>query len=200
MVVPEWSFLDEGRWSSAAGSGAVRACEGARVARSRPVRVTGTPLPQFDGTASTDPAVGAAAPELRGASFDGRPVTIANDGKPKAVMFITHWCPHCRREVPVVERWLKGGGLPSGVELDSVSTSVSPQGPNYPPSAWLAKAGWTVPVLADDSRSTAASAYGLTSFPYFVLVDGKGKVVARASGELDPSALNALMAKVKPAS
>ncbi len=185
--------------SSGSNGGAASGTAQPGVEQTRPVQVSGTPLPQFDGTASTDPAVGATAPELRGASFDGSPVTIASDGKPKAVMFITHWCPHCRREVPVVERWLQGGGLPSGVELYSVSTSVSPQGPNYPPSAWLAKVGWTVPVLADDSRSTAASAYGLTSFPYFVLVDGKGKVVARTSGELDPSALGTLMAKVKPA-
>jgi thiol-disulfide isomerase/thioredoxin len=169
------------------------------VEQTRPVQVSGGPLPPFDDTAGSDPAVGATAPELRGASFDGHPVVIAGDGKPKAILFVTHWCPHCRREVPVVERWLRSGGLPAGVELVTVSTSVTPSGPNYPPSAWLAKAGWTPPVLADDAQSSAARAYGLTSFPYFVLVDGKGKVVARTSGELEPAALGQLVAKLKAA-
>jgi len=79
-----------------------------------------------------------------------------------------------------------------------VSTSVSLDRPNYPPSAWLAKAGWAPPVLVDDAGSSAARAFGLTAFPYFVLVDGDGKVVARSSGELGPAALTELVAKLKP--
>jgi thiol-disulfide isomerase/thioredoxin len=169
------------------------------VEETRPVKVTGAPLPPFDDSATSDPAVGATAPGLEGASFDGRPVAITHDGTPRAILFVAHWCPHCRREVPVVKRWLESGGLPSGVELATVSTSVSPDRPNYPPSAWLAKAGWTAPLLADDARSSAANAFGVTAFPFFTLVDGNGKVVARTSGELQPAALAELMAKLKPA-
>ena len=32
-------------------------------------------------------------------SFDGTPVEIAPDGKAKLVVFLAHWCPHCRAEV-----------------------------------------------------------------------------------------------------
>jgi thiol-disulfide isomerase/thioredoxin len=115
-------------------------------------------------------------------------------------MFVAHWCPHCQREVPLLAKWLKGG-QPAGVELYSVATSTSAQQANYPPSAWLAREGWTVPVLTDDEASGAAQAYGLTSFPYFVFIDSSGKVVQRMAGEQPVSAVQAELAKLaKPAS
>lgn len=58
--------------------------------QSRPVTITGMPLPQFPD-AGADPAVGMTMPELEGASFDGTPVTITNDGRPKVLLFLTHW-------------------------------------------------------------------------------------------------------------
>ena len=44
--------------------------------------------------------------------------------------------------------------------------------------------GWTGRVLLDDEGSPAASAFGLTSYPYLVLVDGDGNVVDRNAGRL----------------
>jgi hypothetical protein len=38
--------------------------------------------------------------------------------------------------------------------------------------------------MADDSGGSAASAYGLQGFPYFIATDGEGKVLMRGSGEL----------------
>jgi hypothetical protein len=38
--------------------------------------------------------------------------------------------------------------------------------------------------MVDTASGTAGKAYGLTSYPYFVLVDASGKVVGRASGEV----------------
>jgi uncharacterized protein (DUF1800 family) len=66
-------------------------------------------------------------------------IGIANDGKAKVVLFVAHWCPHCRREVPL---------------------------------------------LADDSQNSAAGAYGLTGYPYLVVVDAHNRVVSRSSGEM----------------
>lgn len=78
--------------------------------------------------------------------------------------------------------------------LFTVSTGVAEERGNYPPQRWLKEAGWTAPVLADSSDSTAAAAYGLSSFPYFVAVDAEGKVVARTSGELTTDQFDALVA------
>jgi len=133
---------------------------------------------------STDPAVGQTIPKLVGESFDGSKVTIdPADGTPKVILFVAHWCPHCQAEVPRIQTWINEGKLPKGVEVYTVSTAVNQQRPNYPPSQWLAGVGWAPKVLLDDATGTAAQSYALPGFPYFVLVDGQGKVVQRGSGE-----------------
>jgi thiol-disulfide isomerase/thioredoxin len=133
---------------------------------------------------ATDAAVGQAAPTLRGVSFDGTPVSVLGTGRPTVVLFLAHWCPHCQAEVPQLQEWRDGGQLPADVDWASVSTGVRSNLDNYPPSAWLADEGWTVPTLADSEDGTAAVAYGLTNFPYFVAVRADGTVAARATGEL----------------
>jgi thiol-disulfide isomerase/thioredoxin len=156
--------------------------------------VAGVPLPPFvDGI--VDPAVGQPLLEFDGADFDGNPVGIRADGRPKVLLFIAHWCPHCQREVPVVQDWIDANGMPAGVDLISVATSIDPSLPNYPPDAWLAREGWEVPVIVDGGGRIAAG-YGLTAFPYWVVIDADGKVAARLTGELTPAQLDALVASV----
>jgi thiol-disulfide isomerase/thioredoxin len=154
------------------------------------VQVDGSSLPAFTSDAD-DPAIGMAAPGLTGTDIDGSgSMTIpAGQGKPRAIIFLAHWCPHCRREVPLVADWLRENGLPTNVDLYSVATASSPDLPNYPPSTWLADAGWEPPVMLDDSEQTAAKAYGLQSYPYFVFVGADGKVVKRLAGEIPVSQL-----------
>lgn len=143
-------------------------------------------LPPFNGQGE-DPAIGQVIPTVSGTSLEGRPMTISPDGKAKVMLFVAHWCPHCQREIPRLVEHLKNNPMPDDVELVTVSTSVAEDRGNYPPSAWLENAGWPVPVLADSEEQTAAQTYGLSSFPYYVVVDAEGKVVTRTSGELtDP--------------
>lgn len=153
--------------------------------------ITGASLPAFKNP-NGDPVVGMAAPEVRGTSFDGTPVAIANDGRPKVVLFITHWCPHCQDEVPIIQAWVDNGGVPDGVDLISVATSTDPAAPNYPPDAWLAREGWTVPVL-DDASNSVAAAYGLSAFPFWVFIGPDGTVKARAIGALPISNLETVI-------
>ncbi len=160
---------------------------------SRPVTVTGKALPAFEG--GTDAAVGRVAPELRGSSFDGKPVAVTHDGHPKLVLFVAHWCPHCQREVPLLVKYLHDHPLPSQMNLVAVATSTSPDQGNYPPSAWLARVRWPTPVLADSSAFAAAQAFGLPAFPYFVALDSHGKVVGRTSGEISTDEFAQLVAK-----
>jgi thiol-disulfide isomerase/thioredoxin len=164
--------------------------------QTRPVTVTGTPLAPLaaDGP---DTAVGNPAPQLRGSTFAGRPVAIVDDGRPKLVLFVAHWCPHCQREVPVLASWLRSNGKPAGVDLYAVATGTTSDRPNYPPSAWLQREGWTVTTLADDDNETAADAFGLSAYPFFVAVDGSGKVVARTSGELSIADVEKLLDRAR---
>jgi thiol-disulfide isomerase/thioredoxin len=154
--------------------------------------ITGASLPDFQNPTG-DHAVGLPAPEVAGFDFGGTSVAIVHDGRPKAVMFLAHWCPHCQAEVPLIEAWVKAGGVPAGVDLVSVATSIDPSRPNYPPADWFAREGWTVPVIADPTNSVAA-AYGLTAFPFWVFIAPDGTVKARTAGEMPITDLQTIVA------
>lgn len=157
--------------------------------------ISGTALPAFTGV-SGDAAVGMAAPAVQGTSFEGTPVSIAADGRPKVVLFLAHWCEHCQAEVPLVQDWIDGGGAPADVDIVSVATSIDPSYPNYPPEAWLAREGWTVPVIVDRTDAVA-QAYGLSAFPFWVFVDADGKVSGRLSGELPINDLETIISGLR---
>lgn len=177
--------------SGKAGTGTGAAAAAKAKQETAEISVIGEPLPDMPDsggqafTSSSDPAIGRSAPKLEGESFDGSKVTVdPGDGTPKVIMFVAHWCPHCQKELPLVQKWIDEGNLPKGVEIVVVSTGVNSGRPNYPPSAWIKREGITPPVLVDDVSSGASARYGLTGFPYFVMTNGQGKVVARGSGEV----------------
>ena len=150
------------------------------------VSISSGGLPPFDGNPADDPALGMSIPEVSSLDFDGTPASIENDGTPKMILFLAHWCVHCQREVPALQSWIDQNGVPAGVDLVSVATSISEIRSNYPPDAWLRREGWTPPVVVDNSAGSIANAFGLTSFPYYVLVDGSGEVVMRLAGAQNP--------------
>ncbi|GBC87267.1 Sporulation thiol-disulfide oxidoreductase A [bacterium HR12] len=168
--------------------------ENQRPAPEGRVTVTGDALPAY--AEGSDPAVGLPAPALQGRDFEGRPISIGDDGRPKVIVFLAHWCPHCQREVPLVQGWLDREGMPAGVDLYSVATAIDPTQPNYPPDDWLRREGWTVPVLVDDDEGSAAEAYGVTGFPFFVFIDARGNVASRAAGELTIQQLQGYLALI----
>ena len=144
-----------------------------------------------------DPAIGKKAPTLNGFSFDGSPLSIApGSGKPMLVVFVAHWCPHCQREVPRLVSWMTSAQARTDLQISAVSTGVAKDRGNYPPSAWLAKEKWTPPVLADSVDRDAAGAYGLTAYPYFVIVKADGTVAFRGSGEITMIDLSAKLDEV----
>ena len=156
------------------------------------VTVDGTSLPAYDADARTDAAVGDTAPTLEGSGFDEQPVTIGPTGNPQVVMFLAHWCPHCQAEVPRIVTLADQGAF-EGIDVASVATGTSADAPNYPPSAWLTREDWPFEVLVDDRQGTAAAAYGLSAYPFFVFLDGDGKVLGRTTGEIEPDHLEAIL-------
>lgn len=153
--------------------------------------VTGERLP-FVAENGADPAVGFDAPEVVGADWEGNPVEIKADGRPKIVIFLAHWCPHCQADVPRVQQWIDAGGVPDGVDLYSVATLTDPVRPKWPPQDWLEEEGWTVPVIMDDAASSVATAYGLVGTPFYVVLDGQNRNLARVSGEIGAAGMDAL--------
>ncbi len=165
------------------------------VAQTRPVEATGDPLAPFqaeDVDPAVDPAVGQPAPVVSGENFEGEAITIGepSDG-PTLLVFLAHWCPHCNREVPALLELDDDGGIPAELDLVGISTAVASDRPNYPPSEWIVDKGWRWPVMVDDENGTAMGYYGGTGFPFLVMLDSDGTVLARQSGESTPEQLGA---------
>ncbi len=68
------------------------------------------------------------------------------------------------------------------------------------PSGWHAnsflRCGQSLPTR---KTTTAGDAFGLGGYPYFVLIDGSGKVVKRMSGEIPMDELTVLLTALLPA-
>lgn len=149
------------------------------------VTIDGVSLPLMPQSSPQDTtANGLIAPDVTGSNFGGTTVSITNDGRAKGIVFVAHWCPHCQEEVPRVQEWIDGGGSVEGVDLYSVNTSVRSTQANYPPSDWLEREGWTVPVIRDDEDGSTHLAYGGGGFPYWVFLSSDGTVALRTSGQL----------------
>ena len=155
------------------------------------IRVIGDPLAPFSG--GQDPSLGAAVPGLLGSTFSGNRLEVTPDGRPRVYGFFAHWCPHCQQELPRVSTWLNNNEMPGDVEVVAVVTSTEVTADNYPPSAWFDAVAWPARVIVDDASGSAATAFGLSGFPYWVVTNSEGAVVARLSGELTETQFEALI-------
>ena len=162
----------------------VRPTYGPDVQETRSVEVKGDPLPPFDSAVEVDPAIGKPMPIVTGSTFDGLPMTIGGptDG-PTLYAFFAHWCPHCNDEIPNLIELQARAGIPAGMSVVGISTGVDSSAPNYPPSKWTVNKDWPWPMMADDAQSTSFVVNGGSGFPYLMLVDKSGNVLARESGE-----------------
>lgn len=154
--------------------------------------VTGQNLPLVENPNAGDPAIGMTAPTVVGADWDGNEVRIEPDGRPKVIVFLAHWCPHCQAEVPVINRWLEEGGLPSGVDFYGATIFTDARRANFPPQTWLDDEGWDVPTVMDDAENSVALGYGVFGTPYYIVLDGQNRNLGRFSGEIGRAGLDAL--------
>jgi thiol-disulfide isomerase/thioredoxin len=160
------------------------------------VTVTGDALPAFDSASTAvDTAIGMPAPIVSGKGFTGTEITTDGAGTPTMLVFLAHWCQFCQREVPLLVQWEKDGKTPTGIDVIAVATGTDPANPNFPPSEWLAREEFPAlwPVIADSADRKAADAFGLSGYPYFVLIDAQGNVFKRLSGEIPMDELTAII-------
>ena len=145
--------------------------------------MTGEALPEYTGE-PVDAAVGMASPVVTGEQFDGEAISIGgpSDG-PQLLVFLAHWCPHCNAEIPELIELNDAGEIPDDLNVVGISTAVASDRPNYPPSEWVVEKGWPWPTMADDAQSSAFIDFGGAGFPFLVIVDTDGTVLARQSGE-----------------
>jgi len=169
---------------------------GVAPAEYQKVSVTGETLSQIPES-GTDPEVGKAAPTLTGYDLFGRPVTVdpGSDGKATLVVFLAHWCPHCNREVPVLNDWKAQGLVPANLRIVGITTASKADQANWPPSKWIVAMKWSFDQFADSEKQDAAAAYGVSGYPYLAFIDAKGNITSRASGEIPIDELTAAAKK-----
>ena len=145
--------------------------------------VTGDLLPEFAGENDDNIALGLAAPIFSAPNENSEIVSLEKNGNAKALLFLAHWCGYCQKEVPVVQGFIDSAGVPAGVDVIAIATSIDRGRENYPPQKWLADEGWSELQLYDLEREIGA-AYGLNAFPYWVFLDKDLNVVARQTGNI----------------
>lgn len=170
----------------------------------RPVEIIGEPLPLYTGQ-DPDPAVGMAPPTLIGEDGTGYVHTISGAiDAPVLLLFLAHWCPACNQELPLFVDLSRQGLIPEDLQVYAVLTALDPSRPGFPPIEWLQDAGWSYDYVVDmpdmdrDAAWVAGEAFGLSAFPYAVLIDD-GVVVERWSGISETEELLARLAAVSEA-
>ena len=184
---------DDTTAGTTAGTGSEDTAGSGQVAEAWPVTIGGTPLAPLQ-TGVDDPAVGTPAPTISGYSFDGTPVVVDPSKGPVMLVFLAHWCPHCNREIPELNAWRDSGEVPADLQVVAVTTAVEPTRDNYPPSAWIEEMDWTWPVLADSETFDAAQAFGVSGFPFGVIIGTDGNVLLRWSGEMGQDGIASMVA------
>jgi cytochrome c biogenesis protein CcmG, thiol:disulfide interchange protein DsbE len=142
--------------------------------------------------------VGSTAPNFNVTSNAGT-FDLAGISTPVFLEVFATWCPHCQREVPVVNALQKAyagkvafigiSGSPYGVDGSSPENQADI-------NSWVQKLGVTYPI-AFDPELKVANEYLQGGYPTIVMIDSHKVVRYVNSGELTPTeletALNGLL-------
>ena len=159
------------------------------------INVDGEFLPQYAGENDDNIALGLSAPTFSAPDQNSEIFNLEKNGNSKALLFLAHWCPHCQREVPVVQSFIDSNGVPPGIDVIAVATSIDRGRDNYPPQEWLEREGWSEIQIYDLDREIG-EAYGLNAFPYWVFLDKDLNVIARRTGNLPEDMVGALLVQL----
>ncbi len=154
--------------------------------------ITGQGLPEYAGDNDDNVARGLDAPIFSGPNENSEIVSLEKNGNAKVLLFLAHWCGFCQKEVPIVQEYIDIIGIPQGVEIIAVATSIDRSRDNYPPHDWLEREGWSEKQIYDVDRDIG-TAYGVNSFPYWVFLDKDLKIVARRTGNLPQDQVGQLL-------
>jgi len=125
------------------------------------------------------PRVGAEGESVRLADFAGRPVVVN---------FWASWCVPCRKEMPALQ------AAAEQLEGRVAFVGVNHQDGRSPAAEFEREVGVTYPSGYDPDGAVARD-FGVVGLPTTVLVDARGRIVARSLGELTENELDELVAE-----
>ncbi|MCE5200078.1 MAG: TlpA disulfide reductase family protein [Armatimonadota bacterium] len=137
-------------------------------------------------------AVGDKAPNFKLDSLSGSNTVKLSDfsGKPTVVVFWASWCPHCQRELPVLQKVykdLKPGanfvGLSVDQDIKDARSLVKDKGITFPNA-----------YCGTSSGEKVMNTYGISGIPAIYVLDKNGTVKARHLGETKESTIRSDLA------
>lgn len=137
----------------------------------------GISLPQDLKAAQSIPevSIGQEAPDFKLESLDGKTVKLSDyKGKKVIVNFWASWCPSCRDEIPVLNKFFTDFG-------DDVQILAINIDPIENLSVFVKERQILYPVLLD-KKGDASQAYGLLVVPTAFFIDEKGIIRRKYTG------------------
>ena len=129
---------------------------------------------------TADAEKGGPAPEFSLESLSGERYSLAAyGGRTVVINFWASWCPPCRAEMPELKTFHEEANPEDTVFL-SVNLYSSEQKPEDLPE-FISRYELSFPVLLD-RNGHAAAAYGISSIPTTVVIDGEGNIAAVRKG------------------
>jgi cytochrome c biogenesis protein CcmG, thiol:disulfide interchange protein DsbE len=121
---------------------------------------------------------------------------LATADKPVFLEVFATWCPHCQREVPVIERlYRKYGARVTFVGVSGSDTGMDGRSPSSQLDVlnWARRFNVSYPV-AYDPLLNVANLYLQGGFPTFAVIDKQKKITYLTSGEISYHDLGAAVA------
>lgn len=129
-----------------------------------------------------------AAPDFTVQDANGNNVTFSDfKGKPVVINFWASWCPPCRSEMPDYEKMARQYSS-QGVVFLMVNMTDGSRETTSTAKQFLKENRYTFSAYFD-VKSSAASAYGISSIPDSIFINRDGNVVNAYEGVIDAATM-----------
>lgn len=137
-------------------------------------------------------SVGTKAPDFKLVTLEGKTISLSDfTDKPTLLVFWATWCPHCRSEMPVVEKVYKDLN-PKGVNIIGVSLDEN----SAKARDFVRDNHISFPIAVAGAKGNLLGSYGITGIPTVFVLDKGGVVKARYAGEVSESTIRGEFAKL----
>lgn len=139
--------------------------------------------------------VGSKAPDFQLTSVDGKSTIKLSShfGKPMLLVYWATWCPHCRTELPVIQK-IYGDLHSAGLEIVGISMDNSAKDARE----FMKSKSVTFPVAfgGTDQGMKVADTYGVSGIPAMFVLDKNAVVKAIFRGEAGEKTIRSELAKL----